>query len=149
MLGLVDRLRAAAGARVSVRVHGIGVVEGTLAEVGVEWLLLLEAPGREVLVPSAAVLGVTGLGRASAAPGSGGRVFERLGLGSALRGIARDRSPVTLWLTDSSTVTGLVDRVGADFLELSGSGLEERRTGDLLPVRAVPFRALAALRRQV
>lgn len=149
MLRLVDRLRAAAGARIIVRVHGVGAVEGTLTEVGVEWLLLLEAPGREVLVPTGAVLSATGLGRASAAPGTAGRVFERLGLGSALRGIARDRSPVTLWLTDGSTVTGLVDRVGADFVELSGSELEQRRLDELLPVRAVPFRALAALRRQV
>jgi hypothetical protein len=94
-----------------------------------------------------AVVSLAGLRAWSDAPGSGGQVFARLGLGSALRGIARDRMPVQVWLTDGSVVSGTVDRVGADFLELAEHGTgEARRRGDVTGVRTVPFGALALVR---
>ena len=147
LLGLVDRARGAVGNPVVVRVLGAGPVDGTLTEVGAQWLLLTEAAGRQVLVPSAAVASLTGLRAWSGAPGSAGQVFARLGLGSALRGIARDRLPVQVGLTDGSVVSGTVDRVGADFLEISEHGAgEPRRQGDVTGVRTVPFAALALVR---
>lgn len=147
-LALVDRLRASCGARVVVGVAGAGAVDGLLAEVGRSWLLVDESAGREALVPLAAVLSVRGLGARTAAAGSAGRVFERLGLGAALRGIARDRAAVTVWLRDGSTVTGTIDRVGADFVEVSAAGPGEtpRRAGSTV-VWTVPVAALALVRR--
>lgn len=148
LLTFVDRARAAGGATVRLRVAGVGVVDGVLAEVGQEWLLLAEPTGRQSLVPMAAVLSVSGLGLRSAAPGSGGRVFERLGLASALRAIARDRSPLTVWLGDGSAVSGTIDRVGADFMELRVHAAGEvAPRGEPLGVRTVPLAAVAVVRR--
>jgi hypothetical protein len=147
LLGLVDRARAAAGHPVVLRVLGAGAVEGVLAEVGSQWLLLTETAGREVLVSLPAVVSLAGMRAWSEAPGSGGQVFARLGLGSALRGIARDRMPVQVWLTDASVLSGTVDRVGADFVEVAEHGAgEARRRGEVTGVRTVPFAALALLR---
>lgn len=148
-LTLVDRLRGSYGVEVSVRVRSTGTIQGVLGEVGSAWLLLQEAGGREALVPLAAVLGVTGLRAASAPPGSGGRVGARLGLTSALRAVARDRSPVSLHLADASVLTGTVDRVGADFLELrETAGEHPRPRGEAAATRAVPLGAVVLLRRQ-
>ena len=147
LLGLLDRVRAAVGHPVVVRVLGAGPVDGVLADVGSQWLLVAETGGREVLVPMAAVVSLGGLRAWSEAPGSAGQVFARLGLGSALRGIARDRLPVQVWLTDASVVSGTVDRVGADFVEVSEHGPgEARRRDEVGSVRTVPFTALALVR---
>jgi len=146
-LTLVDRARAAVGHPVVVRALGAGPVDGLLADVGSQWLLVAETGGREVLVPSTSVVSLAGLRAWSGTPGSAGQVFARLGLGHALRGIARDRLPVQVWLTDGSVVSGTVDRVGADFLEVTEHGTgEPRRRGDVTGVRTVPFAALAMVR---
>lgn len=146
-LALVDRSRAAVGHPVVVRVLGAGPVDGVLVDVGPQWLLVAEKGGREVLVPSTAVVSLAGLRAWSGTPGSGGQVLARLGLGHALRGIARDRLPVQVWLTDASVVSGTVDRVGADFLEVTEHGAgEPRRRGDVTGVRTVPFAGLALVR---
>lgn len=146
-LELVDRARAAVGHPVSVRALGAGPVDGVLADVGSQWLLVAETGGREALVPLTAVVSLGGLRAWSGAPGSAGRVFARLGLGHALRGIARDRVPVQVWLVDGSVVAGTLDRVGADFVEVSEHGAGEvRRRGAVTGVRTVPFGALALVR---
>jgi hypothetical protein len=146
-LGLVDRARGGVGSRLSVRLMGAGSVDGVLLEVGADWLLVDEGAGREALLARPAVLSLAGLTAWSSAPGSGGQVFLRLGLGSALRGIARDRSGVSAWLVDGSVVAGTVERVGADFLELSTHGPgEPRRRDAVTAVRTVPFAALAMVR---
>lgn len=146
---LVDRLRGSCGARVSVRVPAIGVLEGVLREVGSAWLLLQEDGRREALVPLASVLAVAGLEAGSAPAGSGGRVAARLGLTSALRAVARDRSAVSLHLHDASVVTGTVDRVGADFLEVGPAlGDWTPGRGEAGSKRVVPLAAVVVLRRQ-
>lgn len=145
---LVDRLRAASGHRLSVVLPARQLLSGRLAGVGPDWLLLTETPDREALVPLAVVLSVTGLGRRSAAPGSEGAVASRLGLTWALRGLARDRSPVTLGLVDGSSWAGTLDRVGADFVELAEHAPgEPRRPAGVSGIRAVPLAALAVVRR--
>ena len=88
LLGLLDRARAAVGHPVVVRVLGAGPVDGVLSDVGSQWLLVAETGGREVLVPIAAVVSLTGLRAWSGVPGEAGAVFARLGIG--LRA-ARDR----------------------------------------------------------
>lgn len=148
---LVDRLRPLVGAPVRVSVAGAGVVEGRLAVVGSGWLLLGDAAGdAETVVAAGAVVWVEGLARATAVPGSEGEVARRLGLGHVLRGVCRDRSPVVVVLCDGQTLTGTVDRVGADFVEVAVHPLDEPRRADRVRgVRAVPFSALAMLRRVV
>jgi hypothetical protein len=147
-LRLADRLRGTLGHPVSCHVLGAGAVSGTILAVGPDWLLLEEPAGREALLPFGVLVGVSGLSVRSSAPGAEGAVAARLGLAHALRGIARDRSPVALTCVDTSTVHGTVDRVGADFLELAQHGAgEARRAGAVRGVRAVPLAAVAVLRR--
>lgn len=143
---LGDRLRAAVGHRLRLHVLGGTLVQGQVSAAGAGWVLLEERDGVELLAPFAALGGVEGLPSAVARPQ--GPVGARLGLGHVLRGIARDRAPVTVVLVDGSTLAGTVDRVGHDFLELAEHPAgEQRRHGDVRAVRAVPFSALGVLRR--
>lgn len=148
-LGLVERLRAAVGAPVRLRLAGGGQVNATVARVGPDWLLA-EDGTHEVVVPLAAVQGVRGLNRYSAVPGGAGAVASRLGLRSALRGIARDRSPVRVELRDGSAIEATIDRVGADFVEVASHAAgEPRRRADVRDVEVIPFAAIAAVQRSV
>ena len=93
-----------------------------------------------------AVLGVTGVGARTAAPDDG-PVAKRLDLRWALRGLARDRTSVALGLVDGSLVTGTLDRVAADHLDLAEHGLgEARRASAVRQVRLVPLAAIACVR---
>src|ERR1700710_988481 len=80
-LTLIDRLRAALDTPLRLRISGGGA-----------------GAGRVVGGAPAHVLTVRGRGRYSAVPGSGSVIDARLGLASALRGIARDRAAVRLHL---------------------------------------------------
>ncbi len=143
LLTLADRARGALGSRVTVQASGAGQVDGVLVDVGSDWLLLADDTGRDVLLPLTAVLGIAGLAVWSGPPT--GQVVARLGLGSALRALARDRARLTLHLVDGSALTGTIDRVGADFLEVSD------RAGEVPgarshAVRTVATAALAVIR---
>ena len=143
---LVDRLAAARGGEVAVYVAG-ALLRGRLSDSGPDWLLLVEIPGRDALIPLAAVASVAGLGRWSAVAGSEGRVGARLDLAYVLRGLARDRAGVTLALIDGSTCSGTIDRVGADFIEIAEHPVAEaRREQAVLAVRTVPRSALLVVR---
>lgn len=143
-LRIRDRLEPSLASPVAVAVHGGGIVHGQLLDAGGDWLLLAETGGREVLLPLDAVLGIAGLSARSAAPGSEGEVGKRLDLRWALRGLARSRSGVQVVLRDGSTLSGTVDRVGADHLDLAEHAPgEARRAGAVRQVRLVPLGALA------
>lgn len=147
-LAVVDRLRAAEGAGLRLRLAGGRALSGTVHRVGPDWLLLAEDAGREAVVPLTAVLGVRGLNRYSAVPGSAGVVASRLGLRHALRGVARDRSPVRLELLDGTSLDATIDRVGADFVEVAAHAPgEARRRGEVSEAELVPLPALVAVRR--
>ncbi|MGY1740748.1 MULTISPECIES: hypothetical protein [unclassified Blastococcus] len=144
---LAERLGGAVGRELAVRCRGAGELRGVLAEVGAGWALLAEDGGRELLVALATVRTVAGLDRATAVPAAG-EVAQRLDLRWALRGLARDRSPVQVLLDDGGAHTGTVDRVGADFLELAEHAADEpRRGGAVRGVRAIATDAVAAVRR--
>jgi hypothetical protein len=144
---LVDRLRAATGRRLVCTVTGGGTVSGRLLDAGPDWILLSEAPGRDAIVPLAVVLSVTGLGHWAAEPGSEGAVAKRLDLRYVLRAVARDRSPVWCALVDGSTVTGTLDRVGADFVDIAEHPFDEpRRPAAVRAMRSIPLTALAIVR---
>lgn len=147
-LRVVDRLRPACGSPLVVATAGAGTLHATLLDVGVDWLLLDEGAGRELLVPLSAVVGVTGHGTRSAVPGQEGEVARRLDLRWALRGLARGRDGVAMVLRDGSTVAGTLDRVGADHVELAEHAPgEARRTAAVRGVRLVPLAAVAVVRR--
>lgn len=147
-LRFVDRLRPAVGRPIDVRVWGAGTVEGRLTALGPDWLLIAQAGTRETLIAAHAVLSVGGLTAQSASPMSEGTVAARLDFPFALRAITRDRSPITLSLVDASHVSGTIDRVGSDFIEVAEHAAGElRRRVAVQSVRAYPMSAIAAASR--
>src|SRR5665213_88651 len=148
LLRLVDRLRPVIGLPLTLRLVGAGAIEGELAAIGPDWLLLTEVGGREALVAAHSVLSIGGLAAQTAVPHGEGQVAGRLGLASVLRGIVRDRSAVALTLVDGSTAAGTLDRVGADFVELAEHAPGEPRRHDAVrAVRAYPLTSLVVVRR--
>lgn len=148
---LTDRLAAGVGLAVAVAAPGAGLLRGVLRDAGEDWLLLDEG-GREALVPLSAVLSVSGLPRAAAPePEDAGRasaaVARALDLRWALRGLVRDRAGVALVLRDGSVLTGTLDRVGADHVDLAEHPPgEARRAAAVRGVRLVPLSALSVVR---
>jgi hypothetical protein len=142
LLGLLDRLRPAVGTAIGVHLPGPVVLRARLLDCGADWLLLEEQGGREVLVALRAVLGVTGAGR-TAVVTTRSAVAKRLDLRWALRGIARSRTGVSVGLTDGTLLTGTLDRVGTDHLDLAEHAPgEARRAAAVRQVRLVPLHAL-------
>lgn len=131
---LAERLVTAAGRLVRVRIHGHGDIEGAVTSIGKGWLTLRGvdrddpiggsvtggprrwAATRSWLVPLSSVLSVRGLDQRSD-PGLG-LSRRRLDIRSALRAISRDRVAVRVCLLDGSRLTGTIDRVGRDHLDL-------------------------------
>ena len=144
---LSERLAGAHGLPLVLTVRGAGHVAGTLVDQGVDWLLLEDGQAREQLVALDAVRAVGGLGRRTVPAEPAGTVQGRLDLRWALRGLARDRSVVQVVLDDGSTLTGTLDRVGADFVELAEHpGDAPRRSESVRGVRAVVIGAVAVVR---
>ena len=141
-VAFADRL-AASSRPVLLELLGGSAATGRVVAVGDGWCVVGDE--QAVLVPMAAVVSVSGLARA-ARPASADGVTRRLSLASALRRVARDRSAVLLRLVDGRSLTGTLDAVAADHLELSEHGLDDvRRPGAVLRARCVPFAAVAAL----
>lgn len=139
---VVGRLRAAVGHDIALGVGG-QVIHGRIDGVGPDWLLLGGPP--ETLLPLAAVGWFQGLGRASDV-GDPGRVWSRLGLRSALRGLARDRAEVQVHHTAGAPVTGTIDRVGDDHFDLAVHPPgEPRRASAVTAVRTVSLAAVRAI----
>jgi hypothetical protein len=146
-LTLADRLGGALGAPVVLTVRGAGQIAGALVEVGADWVLVADDLGRDVLVASAAIRAVGGLGRRTAAPVTPGPVRARLDLRRALRGLSRDRATVQVVLDDGTALAGTVDRVGADYLELAEHAADTPRRAEVVRgVRAVVLSAVAVVR---
>ncbi|WP_454698930.1 hypothetical protein [Arthrobacter humicola] len=145
---LADRLRGSLGLRVAVHLGSGAVFEGVLSHVGGESLVLNDPP-HQVLVPFAAVSRYHGLGRlAMAEPSS---VRRKLGLASALRGLARDRADLTVVLVGGAQgvagLNGVIDRVGRDYFDLAMTRPGEvRRAANVSQIASVPFSSLGALR---
>jgi len=157
-VGLSQRLAGSLGQPIRVRVAGGTAVGGALSRVGPDWLLLAEGHGRDVLVATRAIALVEGLTAATALPLS--PVALRLDLRHAVRGLARDRSPVAVLVAGGAVsgptgaaepgstlsgteIIGTIDRVGADFAEVAVHAAWEPRRG--ASVRAVVLVPLAAV----
>lgn len=147
LLGLSNRLRATTSSPLGVTSSGLGTVHGALLDVGVDWLLLQETGQRELLLRTAAVLAITGVGSRSDVPGGAGEVGRKLDLRWALRGITRSRAGVQVVLVDSTVLAGTLDRVGADHVDVAEHPPgEARRASAVRQVRVVPLTALSAVR---
>jgi hypothetical protein len=149
---VADRFAAAAGAPVALAVPGAGLVRGSVVDAGEDWVLLAEGAGREALVPLRAVLSASGVPPAAAEPAADPgdarrRVAKALDLRWALRGLARDRATVAAVLVDGTVLSGTLDRVAADHVDLALHAPGElRRAGAVRDVRLVPLGAVALVR---
>lgn len=147
---LAQRLVADPEADVRLRLRGVGWVDGQLSDVGADWLLLqvrAHGPtGRELLVPLAALTAVEGLGtRVDVREQAASRRFA---LRHALRGASRDRARVRVYDVEGEHLTGTIDAVLADHLELARhADHEARREGAVRGRVSIPYPALAAVRR--
>jgi hypothetical protein len=143
VLVLTDRLRAHLGSELRFRLLNGDRVRGRLADVGGDWVLLDD--GGSVVVPLRAVSGIEGLSRlASPATGALARTAR---IGVVLRRLARDRACVRLTLLDRATLTGTIDRVGADHLDLAQHPTDEaRRAGSVRGVVVVRLGAVVVVR---
>jgi Protein of unknown function (DUF2642) len=129
LLRAADCLRGSIGSTVSVStVHGD--VHGELTDVGPDWLLLEQSRERSAVIPLPAVVAVCGLRGSAVASSSIGPVAHRLDLRHVLRAVVRDRRPVRLVLRDGRSYDGILNRCGADFVELTAApSLESLRSG--------------------
>lgn len=152
-LTVVQRCVGAIGAELRVQVRSGRLHTGELRSVGPNWILLGPPRGGEVLVALAAVTSIGGLRAATGAPL--GAVASRFDLRLALRGIARDRSPVVLGVAGAveghagvgMELSGTIDRVGADFVELAQHAIWEPRRADAVrSVLLVPLDAVDSVR---
>ncbi|GAA1997800.1 hypothetical protein JL107_11100 [Nakamurella flavida] len=151
-----ERLAGSVDSVVRLRTSG-PTITGVLRQVGPDWVLVDESAGRQALVRLAAVTGVEGLSSATGPALTA--VALRLDLRWAVRGLARDRAPVSIVVqsapADASMqvdtgMTGTVDRVGADFLELAAhAAWEPRRARSVRAVVLVPLGAVVAIRAAV
>jgi hypothetical protein len=124
-----------------------GVITGRLLALGADWLLAEDVGGGEALIPLRSLLAVRGLRGEAAHPGHEGRVGARLDLRHALRGVARDRSGCLVMLADGRTVSGTIDRVGVDFVDLAEHAPGEFRRPRAVEGATVPLAAIVLLRR--
>jgi hypothetical protein len=154
------RLAGSIGQPVRVRIAGGALVTGILQRVGPDWLLLTEAQGREAVIALGAMTAVEGLTASTGQELSG--VLLRLDLRHTLRGLARDRAPVTVALAgwvggapmvvsqgaaSGTEITGTIDRVGADFIEVAvHAAWEPRRANTVRSVALVPLTAVVLVR---
>jgi hypothetical protein len=143
---LASRLRGSLGRSIRVHVSSGTAFEGALSHAGSE-ALVLDEPMHQVLIPYAAAAQFAGLSRLAVEPS---RVRQRLGLGSALRGLAGSRTRVTILVVRGRVETeqyGVIDTVGGDFLDLAVMPVgEDRRPAGVRQVVTIPFAALAAIR---
>ncbi|HET8614906.1 MAG TPA: hypothetical protein VFL94_05210 [Actinomycetales bacterium] len=141
---LTDRLRASSGRTVTLVTSGAGAVRGVVRDVGPQWLLLGgDRPSSLCVVPTSAVLTAEGVAR-HAVPARPASVSARLSLRAVLRSVARDRSPVRLSLTDGRVLSGTVDEVGHDHLDLAVHPMDEPRRA--VQQHVVALAAIAMLR---
>ncbi|MDC5696808.1 hypothetical protein OO014_06020 [Intrasporangium calvum] len=147
-VSLHARLLANVGrATISVRLAGGtpgASLMGTVTDVGPDWLLLAEAQRGSVLAPLGAVRDLVGLAPGAQEPTL---VAKRFTFGAALRGLSRGRVPVELMDLDGRVLTGTIDAVGSDHLDLAEHALDEpRRSKHVLRRHVLPLAALSCLR---
>ncbi len=135
---LAGRLHGSVGRRLVVRVLRVGTLQGVLGRAGAGWCLL-DAGSAEWVVRLAAVVSLRGLAE-RAVPEQVRPLSSRLGLSSALRGVAEARREAVVHRVDGSSTRGMLLRVGADHLDLATVEIDSGH------VETVLFSAVAAVR---
>ncbi|MDQ2755711.1 MAG: hypothetical protein M3Y71_03980 [Actinomycetota bacterium] len=147
LLGLQERLLSGVDAGTAeLRVAGLGPLRGVVTDVGADWVLVAQGREQAVLVAFSALRWVTVPGGRLQPLGAVARTF---GIGAALRAVSRDRAVVDVVDLEGGSLTGTVDAVGRDVLDLAEHPADlPRRPENVRVVRSVPFSALAAVRRR-
>lgn len=151
LLGVHERLLSVLDAGpVAVRVAGVGTLQGSVTGIGPDWVLLAEGHPQggdhSVLVTYSAIRSLTGLtGRLQEQrPGAVAKAFA---LGAALRALSRDRAVVALHDVEGVVVTGTLDAVGQDLVDIAEHPADlPRRPENVVGIRTVPFWSIAAIR---
>lgn len=143
------RLSASGGRRIQVRLASGSIVSGVVADVGPDWVLLRDERNRETVLASAAVVSVHGLDRSSAADARPGAAVGHLSIRSVLRAISRERSVVRIELRGGADLTGQVDRVAADHVDLTARRVGEIGRSIAPESTAVAISAIATLTRHL
>lgn len=140
---LTDRLRAAVGRRVVITTVAGTPYRAQIDAVGPDWLVVVDDRQDERLIALTSLAAIGQLPSALAPPYDEAerRIAHRLDLRHALRGIARDRATVRV-VTGAAVVSGTIDRVGADFIDIAEHQLDQsRRPGHVSSVQTVPMRS--------
>ncbi len=147
---LIDRDRTGSPAPSFEIVDG-SVLSAEVTGVGADWVGLAGERTGALVVP---LSGITTIGMPHAdvlrsarpAPARSG-LADRMTLGFVLRDLVRRRISVTVQLANGRTLTGTIDRAGADHLDIAlhepGSA---RRASEVTGHRMVPFSAVAWIR---
>lgn len=118
---LMDRVRASLGRHLRCDVTGAPPWRGVLGGYGRDWLALIRddrSQDQTVLVPVAAVCGVTGLARQAIRDDALTPVGRRVTLAMALRHLRDDAHDVTLHRSGAPPLRGLLRSVGRDYVDL-------------------------------
>lgn len=152
---LRERLVAVAGegeGAVSFDLCDETVLVGRVSAVGADWVAVAPEPrGDAVLVPLSAVvaLGLAQIDLVGSARGAsaGPALRRRMTFGFVLRDLARKRIPVRVQIATGRSLTGTIDRAGADHFDLAlhDAGAPRRR-GEVAGYRLVTFAAVASVR---
>lgn len=140
----VDRC---AGARLGLRIAGVGLVEGTVETVTRDWLLMRVDGRSDWVVGLDAVTGVVGAPSVASAADTRSAVAARMTWVNAWSVLSRDRARIQVVRTDGTHLSGVAARVGRDFVEMrwiDDFGAEDRRRDERLEI--VPYRPIAAVK---
>ena len=129
---LSDRVRAHIGHRLTLHLDGGAVMSLRVGEVGGNWLSG-STVAQAWLIPTAAVMTVTGLSRRAQSEASPSQ--QRLGIGAPLRVLAAAREPVVVHGGNGTLTEGVLIGVGADFIDI-------RSATESKEIRTVPMHAL-------
>lgn len=148
-LEFAERLRAHQDHELGLEVAGGQRLQVRIGTVGVDWLAGV-APPHSVLVPLASILAVDGMVR-SAARTEPSASRRRLSLTAPLRGLARDRAPVSVFGSLGLLAAGLIRTAGRDFVEIMPTRQEDRPhwgggQGTERSARVIPLHAVAWFR---
>jgi len=142
---LLDRVRSLAGVQLTLGLNNGQTARGSIVAFGSDWLVVRRA-GRDLLVPAGALTWARADRQSDRDVPAPARFDQRLAIGYALRLLARDRATVVVELVSGDTLTGTIDRVGADHLDLTEHAADvPRRYSAVRAARLVAFAALASV----
>lgn len=132
-VSLWARLPRRRDVEITVGVSNGATFRGHVVDAAPGWVVLGDG-ARRALIPVLAIAWLDGAGHADA--GETGYTASRLNLGHALRGVADAETAVTV-VTAARDLVGIIERVGADFVDIL--------TSPQAVTISVPFAAILAV----